>query len=378
MRLCLFFTLDASLGTWETGGMLEREVALYRRLHARGVEVDFITYGGYADGAYADRLSGIRVHGNRWRLPRPLYSRLIGPLHGTALRAATVIKSNQVRGGDVALAAARRFGKPFVARCGYLPAEFAAEAFGHGSRQENKARGLERHVFTGADRVVVTTEEMRDRVIADHRVDGARVRVIPNYVDTDAFQPGTPGDPRRVCFVGRLVEQKNLFALLEAARGLGVELTMAGDGHLRAGLADKARRTGVAATFLGTVPHGRLPALLNESAIFVLPSRYEGHPKTLLEAMACGRAVIGTDVPGTREIISDGVNGLLCRPEPGALREAMATLLRDPALRARLGAEARRTAERDFALDAVVEKEQALLAELAGPTPDDLGEGGRF
>src|SRR3546814_18364330 len=81
--------------------------------------------------------------------------------------------------------------------------------------------------------------------------------------------------------------------------------------------------------------------MINAGRIFVLPSSYEGHPKTLLEAMACGAAVIGTDVPGIREVIEDGRTGLLCAPTAAALRDAIERLLSDEPLRRRLGGHAR-------------------------------------
>src|SRR3546814_4813955 len=104
---------------------------------------------------------------------------------------------------------------------------------------------------------------------------------------------------------------------------------MVGDGDLRATAEREAARRGVKARLHGNLPHQNLPEMINAGRIFVLPSSYEGHPKTLLEAMACGAAVIGTDVPGIREVIEDGRTGLLCAPTAAALRDAIERLLSD-------------------------------------------------
>src|SRR3546814_21078926 len=96
--------------------------------------------------------------------------------------------------------------------------------------------------------------------------------------------------------------------------------------------------------------------MINAGRIFVLPSSYEGHPKTLLEAMACGAAVIGTDVPGIREVIEDGRTGLLCAPTAAALREAIERLLSDEPLRRRMGGNARQQIEMPASLDRVAER----------------------
>src|SRR3546814_20581124 len=102
---------------------------------------------------------------------------------------------------------------------------------------------------------------------------------------------------------------------------------MVGDGDLRATAEREAARRGVKARLHGNLPHQNLPEMINAGRIFVLPSSYEGHPKTLLEAMACGPAVIGTDVPGIREVIDDDRPGLLCTPTAAARRDPHERLL---------------------------------------------------
>ena len=358
MDLTLYFTRGVSLRTWEQAGMLTREVALYRRLAEKGAGVRLVTYGGRGEAA---RVPGIEVLCNRWGLPGRLYEAFLPKLHGKALRGTSVVKSNQVAGADLALAAARRHGKPFVARCGYLPSEFARHADGDVAGAE----ALERRVFAGADRVVVTTGTMRDVVTGRYGLDTDKVLVVPNYVDTKAFSPRGGGDGRRICFIGRLVEQKNLFALLEALRGLEAELVVVGDGHLRASLEAEAERLGLAVDFRGNLPHERLPDVLADCGLFVLPSHYEGHPKVLLESMACGLPVLGAENAGIREVIRHRDNGLLCQPTAEGLHAALSELLEDSALRGTLGSEARRFVVETCSLDRVADMEYELLMELA-------------
>src|SRR3546814_17832635 len=110
--------------------------------------------------------------------------------------------------------------------------------------------------------------------------------------------------------------------------------------------------------------------MINAGRIFVLPSSYEGHPKTLLEAMACGAAVIGTDVPGIREVIEDGRTGLLCAPTAAALRDAIERLLSDEPLRRRLGGNARQQIQMTESLARVAQLQlSAYLATLSEPLP---------
>jgi glycosyltransferase involved in cell wall biosynthesis len=113
-------------------------------------------------------------------------------------------------------------------------------------------------------------------------------------------------------------------------------------------------------------------AVLAQANLVVLPSYYrEGLPTVLTEAGACGRPTITTDAPGCREVVRDGINGLLVPPRDVArLAAAIAELLRDePRCRA-MGQQARLLVEREFSIDAVVAKTREVYSELlAGPTP---------
>lgn len=364
--LTLCFTRGISLETWRSVGLLDREVALYRRLMPLLREVRFVTYGDRRDLRLAAALSGIRVTCNRWGLPSRWYARCLPWLAAAVWRRSTVIRSHQVPGAEIALAAARRFGKLFVARCGYLHSDFAAQRHGPDSPAASRARDLERRVFRGADRVVVTTDAMRETVCGRYGLPVERVRVIPNYVETDRFHPAPalPREPFRLCFVGRLEDQKNPLTLIEAVAGLDLELAIVGSGGLEAAVRELASARGVRAHFLGNVPNGRLPEVLRSASAFILPSRYEGHPKALLEAMACGLPVIGTRVPGIRELLHDGETGFLADPEPESLREAVRRVAADPERAAQIGRRARDYVVERFSLDRAARLEEALLAEL--------------
>lgn len=383
MRLVLFFTRGAGLGVWESTGMLGREVALYHRLHEHGVEVTFVTYGQDDRATYGSRLPGIRILDNRWRLPVGVYAHALPILHGRWLRQADCLKSNQTNGAEIALRAARLWRKPLVARSGFMWSEFAARAEGAASRAAVRARRMEARVFGAAARVVVTTDAMRDEVIRRVPAAGPRTVVIPNYVDTARFRPpdGSP-EADGLVFVGRLTAQKNVESLLEAVRPLDCRLSLIGQGERGEALARRFADLGPRVRWCGPVPNDALPAHLARAALFVLPSHYEGHPKALLEAMACGVAVLGADSPGIRELIRHGETGWLCGTDPESLRQAIGELLADPERRARLGRNARRAVEQGCALDRVVERELALYHDLGqdlgralgGPLGRDRGE----
>lgn len=366
LHLGLFFTLGVSLRQWDQMGTLERELALYRALKRHVRQIIFVTYGGLRDLGYGGKIAGIRVISNVLRLPSRIYAGTVSRLLAKAYGEGVIFRSNQLQGAEIPMETARRYGRKFIARCGYLYSDFTERRCGADSQEADRARTLEKKVFSSADRVVVTTPSMREEVMRRHSIPPGRIHVIPNYVDTDLFRPreAHTDTTRRVCFVGRLDRQKNLKALIEAMEGLDAELFVVGSGRLRGDLEEEAKRRGVCVRFLGNVPHRRLPEIHNSSSLFILPSHYEGHPKALLEAMACGRPCIGTDVPGTRELIRDGETGLLCGTSADQIRSAIRHLLDDRALRASLGARAREFVVEGFSLPKVLDLELRLLEGL--------------
>ena len=107
-----------------------------------------------------------------------------------------------------------------------------------------------------------------------------------------------------------------------------------------------------------------------DAHIAVLPSRREGLPKSLLEAAACARPLVATDMPGCRDIVIPGETGLLVPPgDPSALADALRRLAEDPALRARLGTAARERAAALFGHESVVAATLAVYRELSPAAP---------
>ncbi len=363
VNLVLFFTRGVSLRTWAMMGMLDREVAIYRRLMEHDFQVSFITYGDASDLNYGEKLPGIRVLCNEASLPPEQYEAELLTIHSRALEDCHVIKTNQSNGAEFALDAALAF-KPLVARCGYMWSLNWEREFGYDSSEARHARSVEEEVFSEADKVVVTTDAMRSNIIRRIPQAKDKVQVIPNYVDTDLFRPyNTPREENSLIFVGRIAPEKNLEALLTAVSKLPVFLTLIGEGRLRPELQSRFSDLGGRVTWEGNIPNSQLPDFFNRSEIFILPSLYEGHPKTLIEAMACGMPSIGADSPGIREIIRHRENGYLCGTDAEAIRRSIHVLIEHPDLRQKLGEKAHELALGEYSLNSVLELEKALLLE---------------
>ena len=214
-----------------------------------------------------------------------------------------------------------------------------------------------------------------ERMVAKLGVALARIAVIPGSgIDTEALRPQPePPPPVTVGFVGRLLDDKGVAILVRAhdrlrQRGVAVRTLLAGtpDPSNPASipqetLAEWRRHDGL--ELLGHIAD--IGNFWAKAHIAVLPSRREGLPKSLLEAAACGRPIVATDVPGCREVARPGVNALLVPvDDDAALADAIATLAQDTALRARLGAAGRALAEREFSSKHVGAEIVALYRKL--------------
>ena len=363
-HLVLFFTKGVSLKTWADTGLLERELALYQRLAPHLAGVTLVTYGDGRDRAYADHLGELALICNDRDLPDSDYVHTLIASPPVPPGQPAIFKSNQVWGADVALQAARRHGAKAITRCGYLFSDFMAREHGSDSLQARQANALEQKLFRLADGAVVTTPTMKGALAATLGVD--RARVIPNYVLTDAFRPmpDIAPEPDLALSIGRFVDQKNPFNLVNAFRDSPYRLHMIGGGGHKVRLRRHIKKEQLPVTMLGNQPHLALPELLNRAAVYVQPSLFEGHPKTLLEAMACGRPVVATDVSGISAEIADGENGYLCQPDSASIRAALDKVFGNPDLAARMGAAAREQVLRRYALERVVSLELELYDDL--------------
>lgn len=225
-------------------------------------------------------------------------------------------------------------------------------------------------------RVIVQNDDDGHALTARGIVAPGRLAVIRGSgVDLARFHPTPePPGPVRAVMVSRMIAEKGVRELVAAARllrarNVPVRITLAG-------APDPENPSAIPAAELaawhaaGIVEHlghvADVAALWAESHIAVLPSYYgEGVPLALIEAAAAGRPVIAADGPGLRDVARPGESGLLVPPrDAAALADAIATLAEDPALRARLGAGARRLAEARFGTGTIVAETLALYRGL--------------
>lgn len=369
-KILLFMTWDVSLALWKEKGLFERELKLYESLGDKGVHITILSWGGQEDAGISKAIShpNIDVISAYNFISRPknkavraLYSCLVPFKIKAHIKRADVLKTNQMWGGWVAALSSLFFKKPLIARCGYELHDFTKKQ-GHRKLRQYFIWGISKFTYAIAKHICVATSDDKKHVVISFKQPDDKITLHPNWIDVNRFAPIEEVKEKRghILFVGRLTEQKNLPLLIGAIDGTEFTLDIIGDGELR----DRLQSDGDCVNFLGKYPNDKLPALYNSYPVYVLSSHYEGNPKTLLEAMSCGRAVIGTNVPGISSVIQHERSGLLCEPEKDDLRQAIERLLQDEDLRKSLGQAARQQIIETQSLDILVDREVTLYERL--------------
>lgn len=360
--LGLLPAIRGGLGDLARSGQHTRLIDGYLRRYAGAF--DAVRYFSYLPESLrdftrdAELLARVTVlPGGRWH---PwLYTLLLPLRHRRALAGCSVLRVFQITGALPAIVARRWFGVPFVTTYGFRYAALARSPLTRVLR-----RAVESAALSTADAVIVTTPTL-EAFVRGRRPQG-QVHLVPNGVDTTLFRPSPrpPRAAREVLYVGRLSDEKNLDVILEAVARLdgGAQVTFLGDGPARARLEARARALGVGLRVRPVVPHAEVAAVMAAADVFVLASFSEGHPKVLLEAMASGLPCVASDCEGNRSLVCDGRTGLLFDPQrPAELAGQLERLLADPALAASLAGAARSMVVDRYELNALIDREIALL-----------------
>lgn len=371
--LALFFTKGGSLKLWSDSGILDREVKYYNELSCNLKKIYFFTYCGKDDldyKAYLEKnieliiMPKIFCRAHFKKVFEFIYSILLPFIHFRKILKANLLKTNQMSGAWSALIAKIIFRKKLIVRTGYLWSKFYS--FQSPNFFKRKIiRLIEKVMYKFADGIITSSRNDYSYINENYKINKVHV-FIPNYIDISRFKPIKVNKyENSICFVGRLEKQKNLLELLKSLINLPFNLTIIGNGSLKAELEKFAFKNNLSVNFSGIVSNEDLPEILNRHEIFILPSLYEGMPKSLLEAMACGLPVIGTDVEGINEIIIDGVDGVLCRTDRTSIRNAIITLMKNKELRLKLSRNARRKIVEEHSLKKIINKEIELYKKVA-------------
>jgi glycosyltransferase involved in cell wall biosynthesis len=363
------------------GGAGSASAHLADRLNTLGQEITVLTarYGNLPPEAVQNdvrvkRIKTLRRKQDRSNAFEQMIFLLTGSYHALSLirhwRPDVILAFFGIPSGAVSWVVKKFTGIPYLVSLrggdvpGFRPYDFA---FYH-----RLASPFLNGIWHCAGAVVANSQGLRQ--LAANFNNQIAIQVIPNGVDIHQFSLPEKRDwkPPKMLFVGRLVYQKGLDLLVNALgelRELPWHLTLVGDGPHRYELEALAKGFGFAdrIEFKGWIHKDVITQEYSEANLFVFPSRHEGMPNAVLEAMASGLPVVASNIAGNEELIIHGKTGLLVPPEnPQVLRDELRKILPDSEGRMKMGLESRKRVENNFTWERVADQYLTLLQGIIG------------
>lgn len=359
------------------GGVREHLRQIFARVDRDRFELSLIcstcrdpSYNTELDGLVADGFTVVRVPMTRSILPlRDARCYLRIRRHMEVLRF-DVVHTHGSKGGFLGRLAASRAGGRRVIHTGHtFPFQWARGARGA------LFASLERRAAAWSDVIVALTQAQRRQLIDRRICPESKIAILPNGVEipppitTEARarareQLGLPHDGIVVGMVGRIVEQKDPLLFVRTAHAVvphapNASFVWIGDGELRREM-ERALPGPAQRSLLLAGHRDDARRLLAALDVFLLTTRWEGMPYSLLEAMAAGLPAVAANIPGIDEVVDEGKTGYVVEPAPEAAARAVLRLVGDAALRRDLGTAGRERVERLFTVDRFIEGLQRL------------------
>lgn len=358
MTLGVFLAIGESLTDLKNKGQLDRLLNYNIKKYSKSFdEVYLFSYRNET----INLPDNCHLIANNKNINRYLYSLLMPIIHIKQIKECNVLRGLQLSGGIPASISKIFFGKNFVINYGYDYPKFAK--IEGKPLQSLLYKLIQKPIVTLSSCVIVTSEEFKKTLsmIIHHN----KIVLLPNGVDLGLFRPLKSYASKkryRILYIGRLEKQKNLNQLILAVNHskLNPEVIFYGEGSQKKYLMALAKTLKVRLKINPPVVYKEIPRIMSEFDVFALPSIEEGSPKILLEAMACGKTVMGSNVVGINNIIINDKNGLLTEPDFRSISKALIRL-KNANLRKRLSLSAHLFIKNNFDINKFLAKEINLL-----------------
>ena len=312
------FTYDYSAATWEESGTLNRELLLFNEIaREENYKFKLITYGGKRDFEILKNQKLFEVipvysickkHKNKYL--RFAYSFLIPFKISDQVRDSDLIYQNQLHGSWVSIILKFLIKKPLLIRTGYDAYLFSIK---------DKKNILIRWFYKILTNLslkfsdLYTITSASDYKFLTNTFRTNKIKITRNWTQQSKNIPIENRYETRILCVGRLVYQKNYEYFFDELAKLDtfIEVDIIGSGPLQNSLKEKAASKNLKVNFIGKINHEELLSFYANYKFYVLPSLYEGNPKTLIEAMGAGCIVIASDISNNTEIVSHNENGFI-------------------------------------------------------------------
>lgn len=329
MHIALFFTYEISVKDWLTSGLLSREIELYKQIsNNTEIQFTFITYGTKEDIEILSEFKKIKVVvvgeylKSKNKFVKFIQSLTIPFRLKKELKNIDLIKTNQLMGSWIPIILKLLLKKPLIVRTGYDLLEFSI-------KEKKSIFKIIFYYFLTllsliiSDKYFVTSK--KDLATLNKKfwfLNCKNIEIRQNWVNLPT-EPITLKNRKKnaVLMVGRLERQKNYFNVIDNLSGSKLTLDIIGAGSLRKSIEDFAKLNNVNVNFLGTFDHTSLIKKYTQYKYYLLYSKFEGNPKTLLEAMSQGCVPLVLKNENIIEIIKNGINGIILQDEQDSIYE---------------------------------------------------------
>ena len=321
MHVVIFFTYEYSLKLWNNSGILERELIYYKKLLNldNNLAITLITYGDESDFDYQPDLNNFSIlpvysviKKSNSKLINYLKSFYIPILINKKIQDVDVIKQYQLQGAWIAILYKYLIKKPLILRTGYDMYSF--------SLKEKKSliktflyKSLTNLSLKLSDLYTVSTKSDFKFLTKKFKFDISKIKVRSNWIILTKNKNILERNEFKILSVGRLEEQKNYKELIQTFKSSKFEIDIYGEGSQKEELIELSRLNHVKVNFKGLIDYTSLQNIYNDYRYYVSFSKYEGNPKTVLEAQAAGCVVITLEEQNTNELIENGISGIILK-----------------------------------------------------------------
>lgn len=317
MNLLVTFTFNVSLKTWKNSGILSRELKLYEELYKKyKIKTTFLTYGDNTDYDLINKnyyfLSIIPIFQNKKtdiKLYKFIYSVFYILINRNLFYKFHIVKTNQLHGSWIALLIKIICKKKYIVRMGF-------NFFSQNLKYRFIYNRLYKIILRYSDYVICTTSFIKDEYKKNFNIT-KKIEVIPNFIDHSIFHEFQNSKKLDFINVGRLHVEKNhqlIFKIIEKLQqktNFFYNLTIIGEGPEYKSLKKLSIYSKVSTNFIKKIDNISLPSYYSSHSFYLCSSLGEGHPKTILEAMACGCIVIAPNVKGINNLLINNKTGFL-------------------------------------------------------------------
>ena len=336
MHVVIFFTYDYSLKIWSDTGILDRELIYYKKMLDKDndLQITFVTYGDDDDLNLAVNLEKIQVipvysivNKSKSKIINFIKSLYIPFSLKNKIKDVDVIKQYQLQGAWISIIYKYLVKKPLIVRTGYDMYSFSIK-----ERKNILKRYLYRSLtnlsLKKCDLYTVSSQSDHKFLCKNFKFDASKLLIRPNWILEVKDYPIKNRPKNKILSIGRLEKQKNFFNLIKSFAGSSFEIDIYGEGSEKERLQNLVKESNVKVNFKGMVEYSYLQTVYKDYAFYVSASKYEGNPKTILEAQNSGCIVIVLNEQNSKDIIDTNIDGIIVN-DVEEIQKEIKTLIHD-------------------------------------------------